>query len=156
MCVCPVDLENRNERILISREEDAAQGAGRYKPTSSGFQKQLRSHGTHYINSSGTTAPALQSLVFVTATVLLCWYVCAQSSPEDTVGTCNHDHICICMKWPFFAESKSLSPGRGSFLALSAAGHAGGPPPVHPGATVGRCQAPWRVLWVFKVAKSGK
>ena len=42
-----------------------------------------------------------------------------------------------------------------SFLALSAAGHAGGPP-VHHGATLDPGRAPWRVLWAFKVADSGK
>ena len=47
------------------------------------------------------------------------------------------------------------SSGRGSFLALSAAGHAGNMPE-HQGASLGPGRAPWRVLWAFKVAKSGK
>ena len=55
----------------------------------------------------------------------------------------------------FFPEHESFSPGLGSFLALPAAGHAGGPP-VHDGASVGPGWAPCRVLWAFKVAKSGK
>ena len=42
-----------------------------------------------------------------------------------------------------------LSSCRGSFLALSAAGHAGGPP-VHHGASVGSGRAPWRVLWASR------
>ena len=42
-----------------------------------------------------------------------------------------------------------------SFHALSAAGHAGGPP-VHHGARLGPGRTPWRVLWSFKVVKSGK
>ena len=48
-----------------------------------------------------------------------------------------------------------LSGARGSFLALSAAGHVGGPP-VHHGASLGPGRAPWRVLWAFEVAKFGK
>ena len=47
------------------------------------------------------------------------------------------------------------SAGRGSFLALSAAGHAGGPR-VHHGANVGPGRTLWRALWAFKVARSGK
>ena len=43
-----------------------------------------------------------------------------------------------------------FSAGRGSFLALSAAGHAGGPR-VHPGASVGTRWAPWRLLWAFNM-----
>ena len=45
--------------------------------------------------------------------------------------------------------------GLGSLLALSTAGHARDPR-VHHGARVGPGRAPWRVLWAFKVAKSGK
>ena len=44
-----------------------------------------------------------------------------------------------------------LSGARGSFLALSAAGHAGGPP-VHHVASLG----PGRAAWAFRVTKSGK
>ena len=47
-----------------------------------------------------------------------------------------------------------FSDPRGCFLALSAAGHAGGPP-VHHGASLGPVRAPWRVLWAFKVTESG-
>lgn len=46
-------------------------------------------------------------------------------------------------------------PGRASYLALSAAGHAEGTR-VHHGANSGRGWAPWGVLWKFKVAKSDK
>ena len=42
-----------------------------------------------------------------------------------------------------------FSGARGSFLALSDAGHARGPP-VHHGASLGPGRAPWRVLWAFK------
>ena len=52
-------------------------------------------------------------------------------------------------------NKKHFSSGRESFLTLSAAGHAGGPP-VHHSASVGPGQAQWRLLWGFKVAKSGK
>ena len=44
--------------------------------TSSGFQKQPRSH--RYNNSSSTTASALQTLASVTTTVLLCLHVCTE------------------------------------------------------------------------------
>ena len=50
----------------------------------------------------------------------------------------------------------ALYPASGApFLALSAAGHAGGPR-VHPGASVGPGRAPWRGLWAFKLARPGK
>ena len=55
----------------------------------------------------------------------------------------------------FFAEYKRLSSGRGFFHALSAPGNAEGPP-AHHGTSVSPPRAPWRVLWAFKVAKSGK
>ena len=54
----------------------------------------------------------------------------------------------------FFRHTKFSSSGRGTFIVLSAAGHAGAPP-VHDGASVGPGRAPWRVLWAFKVAKPG-
>ena len=44
---------------------------------------------------------------------------------------------------------------RGSFLALQAAGHAGGQS-VHYDARLDPGRAPSQVLWTFKVAKSGK
>ena len=44
----------------------------------------------------------------------------------------------------FFRNKLFFSSGRGSFLALSAAGHAGDPP-VHHGASVGPGRAPWRL-----------
>ena len=54
-----------------------------------------------------------------------------------------------------FPEYKLFSSGRGSFLALSAAGHAGSPP-VHDGASVGPGRVPRRMLWAFEAPKSGK
>ena len=57
---------------------------------------------------------------------------------------------CVC-----FLVCTLFSDAHGYFLALSAAGHANGPP-VHHGASLGPGRAPWRVLWAFKVAKSGK
>ena len=45
-----------------------------------------------------------------------------------------------------------FSGARGSFLALSAAGHAGGAP-VH-GASLGPGRAPWGALWAFKIETS--
>ena len=49
----------------------------------------------------------------------------------------------------FFRNTQLFSSGRGSFLALSAAGNRG--PPVHHGASLGPGPAPWRVLWAFEV-----
>ena len=54
----------------------------------------------------------------------------------------------ICCVMP---GTKLFSGALRSFLALWAAGHAGGPP-VHHG---GRAPYSWRVLWALKVAKSG-
>ena len=55
----------------------------------------------------------------------------------------------------FLLNTKRLSSGRGFFHALSAPGNAEGPP-AHHGTSVSPPRAPWRVLWAFKVAKSGK
>ena len=55
----------------------------------------------------------------------------------------------------FFNVCTLFSGARGFFRALSAAGHAGGPP-VHQGASLGPGRAPWRALWAFQVAKFGK
>ena len=55
----------------------------------------------------------------------------------------------------FFRNTKLFSSGHGSFLTLSAEGRGGGTP-VHHGASVGLGRAPWRMLWAFKDAKSGK
>ena len=57
-----------------------------------------------------------------------------------------------CIKLPLFWNTKLLSSGRWSFLAVSAAGHAGGLP-VHEGASAGPGRAPWHVLWAFEVAE---
>ena len=63
--------------------------------------------------------------------------------------------LLLCIKLYFFRRTKLFSSGRASFLALSAAGHAGDPR-VHHGASVGPGRAPWRVLWVVKAGKSAK
>ena len=56
----------------------------------------------------------------------------------------------------FFRDICTLfSIARGSFLALLAVGHAGGPS-VHYDARLDPGRATWYVLWPFKVAKSGK
>ena len=55
--------------------------------------------------------------------------------------------VCVC----FLHIGIFFSPGRGSFLVLSALGHAGSPPE-HQGASVGPSRGPWHVLWGFKVA----
>ena len=46
------------------------------------------------------------------------------------------------------------SAGRGCFLVLPVAGRAGAPP-VHYGGFFDPGRAPWRVLWVAKVARAG-
>ena len=61
--------------------------------------------------------------------------------------------VLQCTKYTFSRNTKLFSCGRGFFPALSIAGHAG-VPPVH-GASLCPGRAPWRVLWAFKVAKSG-
>ena len=61
----------------------------------------------------------------------------------------------LCMRWSFFWNAKLFSSSRGCCLALLAAAHAGGQL-VHHGPYVGADQAPWQVLWAFKVTKSGK
>ena len=54
----------------------------------------------------------------------------------------------------FFAHWKDLSSsGRGSFLALSVAGHAGNPRSFY-SASLGPNRASWSVLWAFIVARS--
>ena len=54
---------------------------------------------------------------------------------------------CITMyQYNFFcAHRRFFSSGRGSFLVLSAPGHAGSPPEHH-GASVDPGRGPWRVL----------
>ena len=55
----------------------------------------------------------------------------------------------------YFNICTLFSGARGAFLELSAAGHAGGLP-LHRDASLGPGLGPWRVLWAFKVSKSGK
>ena len=84
------------------------------------------------------------------------WQVIESSIAGITHTCCIRRYIRACMKLTSFAQcSKVLSSGRGCFLALSAEGHAEGPP-VHHGASVGPRRSPWRVLWACKVAISGK
>ena len=64
------------------RCRDAAKGAGRYKPTLTYFIGFLKATGQPRLQqqqryNSSTTAPALQTLAFATATVLLCSCMCA-------------------------------------------------------------------------------
>ena len=56
-------------------------------------------------------------------------------------------------KYVSFAHRLFSSSDRGSFLVLSAPGHAGSQPEHH-GATVGPDRGPWHVLWGFKVASN--
>ena len=61
-------------------------------------------------------------------------------------------HMYTYEKQLFSHMAMYISSGRGSFLALSAAGHARGPR-VNASASVGPGRALWRVLWAFKVAR---
>ena len=54
-----------------------------------------------------------------------------------------------------WSKTQNSSLPAAGHLALSAAGHTGGPP-IHHGASVGPRRAPWRVLWALKAAKYGK
>ena len=56
-------------------------------------------------------------------------------------------------KYVSFAHRLFSSSDRGSFLVLSAPGHARSPPEHH-GASVGPGRGPWHVLWGFKVASN--
>ena len=56
----------------------------------------------------------------------------------------------------FLFDICAIFPGAlGSFLALAAAGYPGGPL-VHNGASLAPGWAPWRMLWAYEDAKSGK
>ena len=61
----------------------------------------------------------------------------------------------ICTNLIFWTFTRLFPPPVGLFLALSAAGHAGGPP-VHHGASWGPGRDALRVIWAFKVVRSGK
>ena len=56
-------------------------------------------------------------------------------------------------KYVIYAHRHFFSFDRGSFIVLSALGHAESPPEHH-GATVGPGRDPWHVLWGFKVASN--
>ena len=65
-------------------------------------------------------------------------------------------HVLLSTKCTFVLGVCTLFSGtRGSFLALLAAGHAGGPS-VHYGTRLDPGRAPWHVLWTFEVDKVGK
>ena len=76
--------------------------------------------------------------------------ICDEMSRNETFVPAKYFYVPKCF---IFNICTLFYGARGSFLALSAAGHAGGPPVRH-GASLGPGRAPWRVLWVFKVAKS--
>ena len=57
--------------------------------------------------------------------------------------------VLLCMNVFFLHMAFFFSSGHGSFLVLSAAGHAGSTPENH-GASVGPGRGPWRVRWGFK------
>ena len=84
----------------------------------------------------------------MTNTLALYWYTTVYSTSSYHYSI----YQCVCV---FFYICALFSGARGSFVALSAAGHEGDQP-VHHGASLGPGRAPWRVLWAFKDAKSGK
>ena len=102
--------------------------------------------------SSGTTPVSLATLIYIGTLVPPFQLATPPDSshphPEGEPRTKHQMHVVLDICTLF-------SGARESFLAFSAVGHTGGPP-VHHGASVGSGQAPWCVLWVFKVAKSGK
>ena len=104
--------------------------------------------------SHGTTAVAQQVCVdhiyACVATACAC-VTCAMTRKRKRKRKRARVCVCVCV----FDICTLFSGARGSFLVLSAAGHAGDPP-VHHGASLGLGRALWRVLWAFKVAKSGK
>ena len=68
-----------------------------------------------------------------------------------------YPHVCIraCIKRTFLHIGKLFSPGRGSFLALSVAGHADDPH-VYYGACLGPGRVLRCVLWASKVARADR
>ena len=86
--------------------------------------------------------------IFMTNTLALYWYTTVYSTSSYHYSI----YQCVCV---FFYICALFSGARGSFVALPAAGHEGDQP-VHHGASLGPGRAPWRVLWAFKDAKSGK
>ena len=80
---------------------------------------------------------------------------CPFSSTCVTPGISRHTHPeeepCITMCKCVFLHVGIFPSSSGSFLVLSALGHAGSPPEHH-GASVGPVLGPWHVLWGFKVA----
>ena len=85
----PADLGNRNGHIISRGGIDWMLLRGQddinphFLPISKAIA-QPRYTLQQQRHSSSTTAPALQTLAFVTDTVLLCYYVCAACSPGDT------------------------------------------------------------------------
>ena len=98
VCVCamiPVALGNRNEYIILKAAQVIAGAEDDIKHfLGMCFEKQPCRHGTHYKDSSGTTAaapvqPEWYNSTFtlwpVTNTVILCW--CMYCSPGDAIVT---------------------------------------------------------------------
>ena len=181
----PADLGNRNGHIISRGGIDWMLLRGQddinphFLPISKAIA-QPRYTLQQQRHSSSTTAPALQTLAFVTGTVRWCSYVCSIHQEINTIiitlsrtikkikhmssnlilsysiqqysehiGTLGDDAppfqlatpsgfqvnpilkgdlvlVCICIVKHFCCTSTRFS-GHGSFLALSAAGHAGGP-----------------------------
>ena len=110
----------------------------------------------HNSNSSGTTQVNLATLVYIGTPVYVPPFQLATPPGFQVIHNPKGNLVLLCTcKIGCFRNTFISSSGRGYFLALSAAGIAGNPL-VHHGASEGLGQAPWRVLWAFKVAKSGK
>ena len=76
-----------------------------------------------------------------------CQYCCTLHHVSYSIHVFLGNALSYLHIGPFF------SSGRGSLLALSAAGNA---PACTAGARLGPGRAPWRVLWAFNVARAGR
>ena len=75
--------------------------------------------------------------------------VILQGTPHFPKGSL----VLRCINVFFLHIRHFFLSSRGSFLMLSAPGHAGSPPEHH-GESVGPGRGPWHVLWAFKVASN--
>ena len=71
-----------------------------------------------------------------------------RTSSQNHIPTGNLVYVCTKCTFFFFHICMPCSAGRGSFLALSSEGCAGGPRVYH-GTSVDPDRAPWRALWAF-------
>ena len=105
------------------------------------------SSGTTY--SSNLTWPHVHGIACVPPLQLA-------TPPGSQVYDIRKGNLALLCRNAFFLHiGLFFSSSRGSFLVLSAPGHAGSPPEVH-GASLDPGRGLWHVLWGFKIAKIGK